>query len=268
MSESYLMLDLDDMLRRAEAGDIDGTDVSALVADVRRKHRLLVEAETARHTAEKQVFDVSGELSTARRVIDAAQSMLGAALTPGHPEGGPLLGEGIRQLVADRDAACLGWTARTADLEKERRRLAEARDVAWRAVAAQNAAEQQRDTANAALVEAERQRDEMRGERDRARTIATALYAQNAVFYNTADPLTRRRADAEAEAAREGVADPWAQLAQLRAALEAFVAGHPNTLAANTISAILARTDPEHEHFGDNGVCFECGAATDPAAGQ
>lgn len=72
-------------------------------------------------------------------------------------------------------------------------------------------------------------------ERDRARDIAVALEQENA---------------------------------QLRAELEAFVAGHPHTLAANTISAILARTDPEHEHCGDNGTCFECGAATDPAAGR
>lgn len=213
MSESYLMLDLDDMLRRAEAGDIDGTDVSALVADVRRKHRLLVEAETARHTAEKQVFDVSGELSTARRVIDAARGMLGDALMPGDPEGGPLLGEGIRRLVAQRDA-----------IEIEQAGL----------TTAMHAAEEEARQARAALAEAEAQRAEMRVERDRARTIAAALYDQNSVLWNTADPLTRKRADAEAEAAREGVADPWEQVTQLRAALERNALDEPATDAEVT----------------------------------
>ncbi|MCK9928113.1 hypothetical protein MXD62_13175 [Frankia sp. Mgl5] len=180
MSESYLMLDLDDMLRRAEAGDIDGTDVSALVADVRRKHRLLVEAETARHTAEKQVFDVSGELSTARRVIDAAQSMLGAALMPGHPEGGPLLGEGIRQLVAE--------------LETVRADRASA-------YAAALDADQTLGAARRALADAEAQRAEAHDDRDRARDIAVALEQENAILRQGLERI-RDRADVTPEEAQ------------------------------------------------------------------
>ncbi len=44
----WTMLDLDDIERRAETGDVDRADVRALVADVRRKLAALAAAENER----------------------------------------------------------------------------------------------------------------------------------------------------------------------------------------------------------------------------
>lgn len=58
-----------------------------------------------------------------------------------------------------------------------------------------------------------------------------------------------------------------AQVAQLRAGLTEAIEAAEKFGASGAVSVLwrlVHRHDPEHEHFGDNGECFECGAATDP----
>lgn len=172
----------------------------------------------------------------------------------------PALIEAERQ----RDTANAALVAVEADLADERRRHTGSRETVTRL--------------HGLLVEAERRRDEALAahraagdDRDHARQTAIALWQENAILAKAVagDSITLKRAAAASE---RPAPDPWAQLAQLRAALEAFRDSWFHTLAADKIRSILAAAFPPDgqdqaacEHAGDRGIgepgrCWDCGA--------
>lgn len=150
--------------------------------------------------------------------------------------------------------------ARTALAEAEEQRTA-ARDGRSAARGAQDQAASDRDKALAGLAAA-------RDDREHARGTVLALWAEAEVLRAalSGDEITLRRA---AEAGARPAPDPWAQVTQLRAGLREAIEAAEQFGGAGAVSVLwrlVHRHDPEHEHFGDNGVCFECGASTDAAA--
>lgn len=206
--------------------------------------RTTAEALAALPTAQKLIYDLCDQLDDARRVIDRTRAQAAAALgLADDPDGPPLLGECIKKLVAERD-----------DARHQRDHWHRENGQAWRGLGRWcRWADQVHGVLDTAPEVAARV-EELEpleppcahvDERDRARSRAVALHAAVEVFEPAADAVTRRRAEAAQMEARADGPDPWAQVAELRAAIRAALDEIlPHDLGTETLEAALAATDP------------------------